>query len=296
MKKIGLTAASLIFALNAHAALDVNSLKENVVKRVNKTVAKEKLGKFDESGVDIEAKKEIVLPVAGGTSFYAVKINLESPNQEKDSQITLVVDESGKFQLGDLSTISDGESLIEDDLENLNKVSLPKEYGSPLVQNGTGENSVFLVSDPFCPFCKKAFNFFDQKGVGLNRWNLIHMPLDMHPGADLASFAMLDAEEVGIPPLDAARFAYNELEAPKKGQDPSVVLEQFASAFPELAEAWGPDMERASYYLRGRYEDEIKKDTGKAQELGVSGTPGIFVNGVPVRGFDQQKVKRLLSK
>jgi protein-disulfide isomerase len=144
--------------------------------------------------------------------------------------------------------------------------------------------TVVVWSDFQCPYCgvnapsmaKLREEYGDQVRVVYR-----HLPLPMHPDADLAAEAAVAAAAQGKfwamhdrLFADQRHLARADLEA--------------------AAEAIGLDMKafRAALDDR-RYRDAVADDNAAGAALGITGTPTLFVNGAPIEGaprYDQLKM------
>jgi thiol:disulfide interchange protein DsbC len=127
------------------------------------------------------------------------------------------------------------------------------------VKVGNGKKKVIEITDPDCPFCKKASEFFKNR-TDVTRY-VFFAPL-AHPAAIEKIYYVLNAKD--------QEKAYHEMMAEK-------------SAAPAKA----------------TYSDAIKalaqEHLALSKMVGVQGTPTFFVNGTQVTGADIPQLERLLK-
>lgn len=160
---------------------------------------------------------------------------------------------------------------------------------------GPKEAPITLVefSDFHCPFCKRVASTLEQlmknyPGQIRRVWR--HYPLAMHAGADRTHEASECAHEQG------KFWAYHEkVFGVQEGSfDDATLL--------RLADEAGLNKKKFEKCLTsGKYEGFIKKEVEKGSQVGVRGTPTIFVNGrilsgaQPYENFDRI-IKNELAK
>jgi predicted DsbA family dithiol-disulfide isomerase len=144
-------------------------------------------------------------------------------------------------------------------------------------EGATPASIVFIeFSDYQCPFCgrsqdtvKKVLDKYDGK--------ILHVFMDfpltaIHPQAMPAAVASHCAEEQG------KYDEYHKLLFDKQRELSSDNLKKWAG---EL----GLDQSKFEACLTsGKYEPTIKKSVEAGQKVGISGTPGFFVNGIAIKG------------
>jgi thiol:disulfide interchange protein DsbC len=128
------------------------------------------------------------------------------------------------------------------------------------VKTGNGKTEVIEFTDPDCPYCRKAYDFFKARNdVTIYTF---FAPF-AHPGAITKVYYILNAD-------DRAK-AYREMFEGKSAEQPAA-----------------------------GYSDSVKKLAQEhldlAKSVGVSGTPTFFINGKQVVGADFQKLGKLLSE
>jgi protein-disulfide isomerase len=147
--------------------------------------------------------------------------------------------------------------------------------GSPARGPQSAAVSIVEFSDFQCPFCGRVSPTLDQiEDVYGDQVRIVfkHLPLSIHPKAPAAHAASEAAHQQGkFWEMHDAIFAnQRELETAK---------------FEEYALEMGLDLERyradvASAEVKAR----VSQDMEEARRLGVSGTPGFFINGLFLSG------------
>lgn len=139
--------------------------------------------------------------------------------------------------------------------------------------------TVVEFSDFQCPFCSRFHptmlqalkEYKDQV-----RWVYKHFPLDaIHPEARPAAEA---SECVWEQKGDEGFWAFADIMFEQQ--------ERLGSSFyREVADSLGVNLaEFDTCVLTRKYQDKVEQDYQQGLQAGVTGTPGSFVNGIPVRG------------
>lgn len=134
-------------------------------------------------------------------------------------------------------------------------------------------------SDFECPFCARGFGTVKElmsKYQGKIRFVYKHLPLSFHPQA------MISAKYYEAIRLQDEKKAFAFHDEIYKNQ---AKLSGGASFLDTAAKKVGADLKRLkkdldSAQVAKRIDDDVKE----AASLGMQGTPGFLVNGVPVRG------------
>ena len=153
--------------------------------------------------------------------------------------------------------------------------------------NSSAKVTLVEFSDLQCPYClqfhpelKQALQEYGTKV----RWVYKHFPLDaIHPYARPAAEA---SECVFEQKGNDGFWAFVDGEfADQKNIGPTL--------FRDLAQQQGLDMNSYDQCVKTRkYKDKVEQDYQQGIAAGVNGTPGTFVNGVPLLGavpYDQLK-------
>jgi len=159
--------------------------------------------------------------------------------------------------------------------------------GSPYLGKENAPVTIALFTDFECPYCGQIAPLLEQvleHNPDTVKIVLKNMPLRMHKFAKPAAYAALAAGEQG-------KFweFHDELfdNAPKL--DPATIL-QIAKKLELDIDKFKKDM--ASEEI----EQRVNEDLMDAQELGVTGTPTIFVNGVKFKRKEEPAAIQQLQK
>ncbi|GAB6126374.1 DsbA family protein [Humidesulfovibrio idahonensis] len=237
----------------------------------------------------------------GGLDIYVVRGQL-APQGGQAQPFTMFVSADGKFYVSDIVDLNAGKSILKDARDRVRVTDL-KGLGHTVFK-GTGKPVITFVSDPFCPYCRTAFNYLMNKGAAYAEFRLAHFPLASHAGADIACALMAWAADKDPQRLaDFVRFAYTDLPLPKvANKSPenmqkawTEVADSFLKRFPELS-ALGKDGAAIVAALNDSpYAKAVSADIAKAAGMDISGTPIIFVGDVRVDGFDEARLGSLLK-
>ena len=273
-------------------ALDDAALKAGIASRIRLTRGDrdEQYRQFTPDLVEIE---ETIPVQIRGIAFFAVKIKLHAPVEKaKQEIITLIVDETGALQISGVYDLASGANLMQDAVNQLQHVdarNLPRDFGKEIF-TGNGANAVTAVSDPFCPHCRKGWEYIKLHQNRLKTFTLSHFPLS--PAAETACMVIADAHHRRFRVFDIVDFAYSRLQS---APDPQQILAQFMDAFPELATKWGPDPASTLAYLTQTFTAVDRKERSAAQALRISSTPVFFVNGTYIKGFHAEKMDNAMQ-
>jgi thiol:disulfide interchange protein DsbC len=128
------------------------------------------------------------------------------------------------------------------------------------VKIGNGKNVVIEITDPDCPYCRKASEFFIKR-TDVTRY-IFFAPL-AHPAAITKIHYILSSENKAQ--------AYEEM---MLGSEIPANAPPATEAIKELAQ----------------------EHIALAKKVGVTGTPTFFINGQQVVGADTKKIESLLKK
>ena len=145
--------------------------------------------------------------------------------------------------------------------------------------NPDAEVTLVEFSDLQCPFCR-SFHPTVQQALeeygDTIRWVYKHFPLDnIHPEARPAAEA---AECVWKQKGDEGFWAFADKVFEEQDRIGSTL-------YREVAESLGMDIAKYDTCVSQRtYEDKVEQDYQQGLRAGVTGTPGSYVNGIPVKG------------
>ena len=172
----------------------------------------------------------------------------------------------------------------------MNTSSLVRDH-SPKAGNGDARVTIVEFFDPACGTCR-AFHPI-VKGIlrdNPGKVNLVVRYLPLHSGSE-------DVVKI----LEAARLQgkfWEALEAAYATQGKWAINHQ---AYPELfwksISSVGLDPEQVSRDMQSpTVSQNVRQDTEDAKTLGVSKTPGFFVNGKPLIEFGQMQLLQMVNE
>ena len=145
--------------------------------------------------------------------------------------------------------------------------------------NPDAEVTLVEFSDLQCPFCR-SFHPTVQQALeeygDTIQWVYKHFPLDnIHPEARPAAEA---AECVWKQKGDEGFWAFADKVFEEQDRIGSTL-------YREVAESLGMDIAKYDTCVSQRtHEDKVEQDYQQGLRAGVTGTPGSYVNGIPVKG------------
>ncbi len=276
--------------------LDEENLKNNVAARVRNTrgAQDEAFKTFNAKHLQIDRQKSIQI---GGATVYAVQLKIYPPTGDGPPDlISVVVDAAGTFQFSEIQSLADGRSMVQEALAEVKRIdSLPPQLGKEIFSDG-GDHDVVVISDPFCPYCRKGWQYLMANRSSIKTLRLAHFPLNA--AAEATVWAVTDIWQNGaspetIQPSEILDYAYSGLQS---SQNPQDIVRQFLEIWPELKTRWGEDAPAALQYLRQNYQAAVQKERDQIQALGIQSTPIFFVNGEMVEGFNAGRLDALLGK
>lgn len=204
----------------------------------------------------IEGLYEII---AGPNVFYF------SPAGEGHLVFGAIVDKNGNNLTGEVQqVVKRGFEAAREKAaaEKLNNMPLGK-----AVKIGSGHNTIIEFTDPDCPYCRKVDEFLSRR-TDVTRHVFLY-PLDkIHPDSRAKSVFILNSKD--------KEKAFREVFAGKYDRG-------------------GLPISNAD--LTNFKTETARLDAGVklGQELGVQGTPMLFVNGQLVNGADLKRIESLLA-
>ena len=269
--------------------LDETALKAGIAARIRSTRGAQEVRFKNFSPELVIIDRKIPFNIKEMT-FFAVKVKLLSPPPGAEEEtITLVVDKSGTLQIVDIQELASGSSLAQDALNQLVRIEdIPPDFGKEIFK-GTGNYSMIAISDPFCPYCRKGWDYIKAQKGKLKTFRLSHFPLNR--AAEVACMVMADAHHHQFKLFEIVDFAYTGLNSVPIPED---ILTQFMDAFPELKEKWGQDTGNALKYLEENYLNLVREERKNIQAVGINSTPVFFVNGEFIKGFNAGKMDKAM--
>lgn len=247
------------------------------------------------NGVSKEEVSAKLLPVLNAQVGGGV--NLKEVN-EKNGLYEVVVTYNG--QDVPVYVTLDGENLITDPsaivpIERINADNTDTrsngpvnvEAGnSPVKGNANAPVTIIEFSDYQCPFCGKFYSEtlsqIDEKYIKTGKVKLVYKdyPLSSHPEAEPAARA---ARCFGEQKGDVGYYNYH-----------NKLFENQASLSAENYKKWANELGAGSQFDTcldsGKYASDVQAELAYGSQLGVSGTPAFFINGINVEGAQPYSV------
>lgn len=135
------------------------------------------------------------------------------------------------------------------------------------VKVGNGPNTIIEFTDPDCPFCRRVDKFLSSR-TDVTRYVFLYPLEQLHPNSKAKAVYILSSKdkESALRRVFSGKYDNGELPIPNS------------------------DMPK--------HPEEVKLLAGNmkiGQELGVQGTPMLFVNGSLVNGADFKRISQLLK-
>lgn len=219
--------------------------------------------------VKINSKKE--LPLKGWSGYI---LDVEANVQGKDINAKDILFSDGKYISLELIDAESGKSLK--DLVTPNLTDKYYDKSKIIAGNPNAKDKLVIFSDPLCPFCKDfvpdVIKYVNKNSDSIALY-YYHFPLTgLHPAAGPMSKIIEVAKEKGI--KDVELKVYEKDWDPYftvKSTDEKVILDAFNKEFKTNIK-----LEELS---AKKITDIVDKDLAMGEEVMVSGTPTIFVNG-----------------
>jgi len=176
-----------------------------------------------------------------------------------DGQIVYFAPATGHLLLGELWS-ADARNLTR---ESKNKRLSARVGEIPLdlaVKVGDGPNQLIEFTDPDCPFCRESSAFFAGRD-DCTRYVFLFPLTRIHPNAEAKARFILNSEDPETAYEDVFSGKYDETPVPAVTADNGL----------------------------------LAKHQALAKEIGINGTPQVWVNGEHVSGFQPEEFEKLLS-
>uniref|UniRef100_UPI004047C363 DsbA family protein n=1 Tax=Aliarcobacter sp. TaxID=2321116 RepID=UPI004047C363 len=220
--------------------------------------------------ITINTKKE--LPMSGWNGYILdIKANL----QGKDINAKDILFTDGKYVTFDLIDIKNGKSLKDFMTPNLTEKYHDK--SKLIAGNHNAKDKIVIFSDPLCPFCidyvPEVIKHVNKNSDSIALYYYPFPLLRAHPAAAPLSKLIEIAKEKGF--KDAELKAYSidwEKYFPSNSTDEKLILESFNKEFKT-------DI-KIEELTSSKNNEQLKKDIELGEDVMVSGTPTVFINGV----------------
>lgn len=244
---------------------------------------------------------ERVVPVQGGPlPLFAVRLLLHPPQGVEGAPKSgvMVFDASGTYRFSGLNELATGADLIHAARTEAMRYALPADFGRKLADFG-GTHEVVLVSDPFCPHCRKLWVELKKYRPRIGVMRLVHLPLVGREGSEALGWGVDHAIAKGMDAVAVAEYIMGGIEQPGgglfQGMDAAVgALEVLFEKYPEFRQQLGAP-EAAWELLRAQYGPVDGKDRQRCWRMGLGAVPAVFVDGVLVRGYNPARLRQLLG-
>ena len=255
--------ASLLLSVSLYANSD-NTIIEFEKKRVSQNP------NVQVNNVSINTKKE--LPIQGW-SGYIMDVAVSIQGKEVKAKDILFSD--GKYIALDLIDSESGKSLKDLVTPNLSENYHDK--SKLIAGNHDAKNKIVIFSDPLCPFCidyvPEVIKYVQKNSDDLALY-YYHFPLLGIHAASGPLVKLIDiARHKGIKDAELKAYSVNwEKYFDSKSTDDKKILEAFNT---ELKTSI-----KLEELTAKNIEDAMQKDISMGEEVLVSGTPTIFINGI----------------
>ena len=250
------------------SALFAASSDENIISFEQKRITQNPNVKIKD--IKISTKKE--LPLNG---WYGYIIDVQANVQGKDINAKDILFSDGKYISLELIDSETGKSLK--DLVTPNLTDNYHDKSKLIAGNANAKEKIVIFSDPLCPFCKDyvpdVIKYVNKNSSDIALY-YYHFPLmGLHPSAAPLSKLVEVAKHKGIKDIELKVYETDwEKYFDVKSVDEKKILEAFNKEF------------KTSIKLEEISTKEInillEKDISMGEEVLVSGTPTIFINGV----------------
>lgn len=256
----------LIISLSINL-LNANSfLEDKILNFLKKTIAPTKSYKI--TNIRLTGSKEI--NSMKGWKVFFVKVDLKIIGKDKNLTISDKIFTNGKVIARDLISINSGRSIKSMFVPDFDS----KYYNDKNIIAGdkNAKNKLVVFSDPLCPFCMSFMPEiikFVKKYPNQFVLYYYHFPLNIHPNSKTIIKASLTAKKMGLKDVDLK--VYEKAFDFEGGKDDKKALEAFNKEMGtkfSLKDINNPEIIKL-------LEDDIKV----VNNLGLMGTPRLFVNG-----------------
>lgn len=288
---------------------DAYAVQKNMAHRVNAILAAkqdEKAKASKEPVEDILIGPDSILihevqPVQlGNMVLFGIKLSVKDASKLGVPQnATFVTDPTGTLMMPFVGAIATGKDVVFPE-QGKSQVAEPEHIPdemTSLLFKGTGKADVVFLTDPFCFYCRKGFDYLMSNKDKIGTLRIVHMPSPGSPGADAASWILAYAIDKGMDAQAVFEFTYYVLSMPTAANSPKeagvMVIKQIRQAFPKLFS--GSD-EEVFKLLASKYALKMANGSQQLQQIGFVATPYFQVDGKVLRGLDVKGLNTALGE
>ncbi|WP_323587297.1 DsbA family protein [Aliarcobacter butzleri] len=220
--------------------------------------------------VKVNTKKD--LPLAGWNGYI---LDVEAIVQEKSLKVKDILFSNGDYIALDLIDAKTGKSLK--DLVTPNLTSNYYDKTKLIAGNHNAKDKIAVFSDPLCPFCMEyipeVINYVNKNSDSIALYYYAFPLVQIHPASEALSKIIEVAKNKGVKDIELKAYKTDwETYFSPKENDEKKILEAFNKELKtniKLEEIASKDI-----------NEKLSKDMSMGEEVMVTGTPTIFVNGV----------------
>ena len=220
--------------------------------------------------VKVNVKKD--LPLAGWNGYI---LDVEAIVQEKSLKVKDILFSNGDYIALDLIDAKTGKSLK--DLVTPNLTSNYYDKTKLIAGNHNAKDKIVVFSDPLCPFCMEyipeVINYVNKNSDSIALYYYAFPLVQIHPASEALSKIIEVAKNKGVKNIELKAYETDwETYFSPKENDEKKILEAFNKELKtniKLEEIASKDI-----------NEKLSKDMSMGEEVMVTGTPTIFVNGV----------------
>ncbi|MFX4233776.1 DsbA family protein [Aliarcobacter butzleri] len=220
--------------------------------------------------VKVNTKKD--LPLAGWNGYI---LDVEAIVQEKSLKVKDILFSNGDYIALDLIDAKTGKSLK--DLVTPNLTSNYYDKTKLIAGNHNAKDKIVVFSDPLCPFCMEyipeVINYVNKNSDSIALYYYAFPLVQIHPASEALSKIIEVAKNKGVKDIELKAYKTDwETYFSPKENDEKKILEAFNKELKtniKLEEISSKDI-----------NEKLSKDMSMGEEVMVTGTPTIFVNGV----------------
>lgn len=220
--------------------------------------------------VKVNTKKD--LPLTGWNGYI---LDVEAIVQEKSLKVKDILFSNGDYIALDLIDAKTGKSLK--DLVTPNLTSNYYDKTKLIAGNHNAKDKIVVFSDPLCPFCMEyipeVINYVNKNSNSIALYYYAFPLVQIHPASEALSKVIEVAKNKGVKDIELKAYKTDwETYFSPKENDEKKILEAFNKELKtniKLEEIASKDI-----------NEKLSKDMSMGEEVMVTGTPTIFVNGV----------------